>query len=178
MLSTNQIAVFFDHQYLWKQSINTSDFLHEDNYQRKVGSETTTFVWVWPVVPHVQSDYSILRSSISLQRISGYHRFFAWRPPPKEETISDYYFLLGVVSCASGPVRPWCPLIVNITGRNQSIPYIFCMKITINRRKDLRLPVLVACGQLWLSPNYIAGFSKHGCLWEESVDTLRVFAWR
>ena len=28
----NQIAVFFDHQFLWKESINILDFLHGDNH--------------------------------------------------------------------------------------------------------------------------------------------------
>ena len=60
MLSTNQIAVFLDHQYFWKESIFTLDFLHGDNYQGKVGSETTAFVWVWPIVPLIQSDCRIL----------------------------------------------------------------------------------------------------------------------
>ena len=32
-LSTNQIAVFFDHQYLFKELFNTLDFLHRDNHQ-------------------------------------------------------------------------------------------------------------------------------------------------
>ena len=50
MLSTNQIAASFDHQYLWKKSIDIFDLLHGDNHQEKVGSETTPFGWVWPVV--------------------------------------------------------------------------------------------------------------------------------
>ena len=32
MLSVNQIAVFFDHQYVWKGSIDLLDFLHGDNH--------------------------------------------------------------------------------------------------------------------------------------------------
>ena len=42
---TKQIALFFDHQYLWKGSINTFDFLLGDNQQREAESETTTFGW-------------------------------------------------------------------------------------------------------------------------------------
>ena len=56
MLLTNKIAVFFDHQYLWKESIDTFDFMHGDNNQGKIGSEITTFGLVWPVVPLIQSD--------------------------------------------------------------------------------------------------------------------------
>ena len=39
MLSTNRIAVLFDHQYLWMESIDTFDLVDEDNHQPKVGSE-------------------------------------------------------------------------------------------------------------------------------------------
>ena len=52
---SNQIAVFFDHQYRWKEAINILDFLHEDIHQGKAASETTTFGWAWPVKPLVQS---------------------------------------------------------------------------------------------------------------------------
>ena len=38
MFSTNHIAVFFNHQYLWKESINTLDFLHGASHQAKVAS--------------------------------------------------------------------------------------------------------------------------------------------
>ena len=60
MLSINQIAVFFDHQYLWKESINLLDYLHGINHQRKVASESNTFGWMWPDVLLIQSDYRIL----------------------------------------------------------------------------------------------------------------------
>ena len=36
VLSFNQIAGFFDHQYLWKECANVFDFLHGDIHQRKV----------------------------------------------------------------------------------------------------------------------------------------------
>ena len=60
MLSTSRIAVLFDHQYLWMESIDTFDLVHEDNHQPKVGSETTSFGRVWPGVPLVQSECRIL----------------------------------------------------------------------------------------------------------------------
>ena len=44
MLSYNQIAGIFDHQYLWKESINNLQTLHGLSYQVKVASETATFV--------------------------------------------------------------------------------------------------------------------------------------
>lgn len=34
----HHIAVFFNHQYLWKESINTLDFLHGAGHQAKVAS--------------------------------------------------------------------------------------------------------------------------------------------
>ena len=69
-LPTNQNAVFFDHQYLWKYSIDTLDFLHGDNHKQKEGFEITTFGRMWPVVPLIQSDCRILSSSIFLEGIS------------------------------------------------------------------------------------------------------------
>ena len=53
MFSASLIVVFFDHQYLWKESINILDFLHGDN-KKKMASETTTFGWI------VKSDCRIL----------------------------------------------------------------------------------------------------------------------
>ena len=66
---SNQISGFFDHQCLWKKLINLLDFLHGDNHQRKVTSETATFDWVGPDVPLIQSVYRILQSSIFLKEI-------------------------------------------------------------------------------------------------------------
>ena len=45
----------------------------------------------------------------------------------------------------SQPIRLQHSLIVNIFARSQSIPQILCMKITINIRKDQRLPL----GLVW-----------------------------
>ena len=52
--------------------MDTKDFLHEDNHQGKVGSETATFDLVWPVVPLMQS-YSFIVAS--LERINWYLNF-------------------------------------------------------------------------------------------------------
>ena len=38
-LSVSQIEGLFDHQYICKKSITTTDFLHGDNHQQKEGSE-------------------------------------------------------------------------------------------------------------------------------------------
>ena len=46
ILSSNQIARFFDHQYLLKESIDGLDFLYDDNYLWKVAIETIIFGWV------------------------------------------------------------------------------------------------------------------------------------
>ena len=43
MVWTNQIAEFFDYQYLWKESNFILDFLQGVNHQWKVASQTTTF---------------------------------------------------------------------------------------------------------------------------------------
>ena len=50
-LSFDQIAGFFDRQYLWKKSSDILVFLHEVSHQGKTAYETTTFGWVWPVLP-------------------------------------------------------------------------------------------------------------------------------
>ena len=42
VLLSNQIAGFFDHQYLWKETINALDFLHINSYQRKIVSQGTS----------------------------------------------------------------------------------------------------------------------------------------
>ena len=42
-LSSNQIAGFFDHQYLWKKSNDFLDFLPEDSPQAFVTSGATPF---------------------------------------------------------------------------------------------------------------------------------------
>ena len=56
MLSTNKIAILFDHQYLWKESIDNLDFSYGDNHEGKVAFEaTTTFGWVLLVLSLVQS---------------------------------------------------------------------------------------------------------------------------
>ena len=78
-LSFKQVAEFFDHQYICMESIDTIFFLLGDNHQRKKGSETTSFSWVLPVVPLVQSDSRILWSSISQEGINQNPRFFVWR---------------------------------------------------------------------------------------------------
>ena len=61
MLSSNQIAVFFDHQYLWKQYINIFDFLRRDIHKEQIACEVTTFGWVCPGMPNhtqIRLDFS------------------------------------------------------------------------------------------------------------------------
>ena len=63
MLSTSQIAGFFDQRYLWKESINIIDFLHGENHQWNAASEATTIGWMLPDVPLIQlrlQDYLII----------------------------------------------------------------------------------------------------------------------
>ena len=60
VLLSNQIPGFFDHQYLWKESIGILDFLHGDNHQRKVASETTTLGWMRSVGSLIQLECRIL----------------------------------------------------------------------------------------------------------------------
>ena len=56
MLLSNEIAGFFDPQYLLKESINMLQFLHGFSHQRKVASEATTFSSMWTgVSSHTQN---------------------------------------------------------------------------------------------------------------------------
>ena len=50
----------FTYHYPWKESVDFVDFLHGDNHQRKAASETTTFLWVCPVLQIGQSDYGVI----------------------------------------------------------------------------------------------------------------------
>ena len=48
MFSVYQIAGFFYHQYLLKESINILEFLYGASHQSKLAPETTTFDSMWP----------------------------------------------------------------------------------------------------------------------------------
>ena len=54
MLLFNQVAVFFDHQYIWNKSIEQSvlDFLHRDSQVKKITCGSTTVGWLWPSAPN------------------------------------------------------------------------------------------------------------------------------
>ena len=78
MLSTNQITVFFDRQYLWKESIDILYFLHGNNHQGNLASETTTFGWVWPVVPLIQSDCRFFDHQFLWKESIDVLVFFTW----------------------------------------------------------------------------------------------------
>ena len=56
MLSYNEIVRCFDHQYIWKESVDILDSFYGDTHYRKVVTETITFGWLWPDVPsHTQA---------------------------------------------------------------------------------------------------------------------------
>ena len=50
-LLSSEIAGLFHYLYLWKESVHALDLLHGDNHQGKDGFKSTTFGWVWPIVP-------------------------------------------------------------------------------------------------------------------------------
>ena len=77
-----------------------------------------------------------------------------------------------MASCISHSIRLQDSPSINVCGKNQLIPESFCMEITIKRRKDLRLPLLVGCDQLCLSSSQIVEFFDHQCTWKKSIDTL------
>ena len=92
---SNQIARFFDCQYMWKESTAILAFLHGDILQGTVASETTFFGWVRLVVPLVQSDCMILWSLISPQGFNQFFKLFAWRWLSREANICYYHFGWG-----------------------------------------------------------------------------------
>lgn len=127
---TNQVATFFDHHYLWKQSIDTL-------------------------------------------------RFFTWRHSSAREVSGTMRvpFLVGcLASYASCPFRLQHSLII-ISARSQSLPYMFYLNITINRRKDLRLPLLVGHVKFCLLSYQIVILWSSICL--EGINRYhKIFAWR
>ena len=50
MLS-NAISGFFDHQYLWKETVNVLHFLDRDSNPGKTVCKTTTAGRMWPGMP-------------------------------------------------------------------------------------------------------------------------------
>ena len=123
MLSAFQIALFFDHQCLWKLSINLLDFLHGDRHQRKIAYEIATVGWVWSAV-------------LLLNQITRffYHQYL-WNELISQNFLhGDNHYgkvacetahLLGVASCASHPIRLQDSLIINICQKNQQILVFF-----------------------------------------------------
>ena len=145
MLSTNQIVISSHHQYIWKESINTWDFLHGDNYQGKLGSETTTFGCMWPVKLLIQEDFRtrrfLLKECINIYFVTqcllvAIQPCTEWIPVKKIILIfctdlsrlgstSKYQFWLSVASCVSHPIRLQDSLVSNITGKNWSVSFVF-----------------------------------------------------
>ena len=76
----------------------------------------------------------ILWSSIFLEGISWYFRYLAWTLSLKEGNIWDYHFWLGDARFVSCPIRFQDSLIINISGRDSVISWIFCMEIIIKER--------------------------------------------
>ena len=71
-LLSNQIARFFDQQYLCKESIHILDFLNGDIHQGKVACATTAFSWERLIVLLGQSGFMILCSTLSLGGLNLY----------------------------------------------------------------------------------------------------------
>ena len=49
------------------------------------------------------------------------------------------------------------------------------MEVTLNGRKDLKLPLLIGCSQLCLSLNQIAGLFDHQYMSKKSTKTINCF---
>ena len=92
MYSANQIAVFFNHQYFWRESSDLLDFLHGENHQAKVASRITSFGLGLLVVSFIHLSCRILWSSVSLKGIKLYLSFSAWSSSSREHSTSNYSF--------------------------------------------------------------------------------------
>ena len=161
---------FFDHQYLQKESFEILDFWM-DRYQGKMTSETTTFVWVWPVVPLVQSGCRILLSSISLKIMD--IMFFAWDNHQGQEHLKRPLLLwCGLVCLLSNQIAGFFDH--HISGKSLLISQIFCMEIILKGRQHLRLPLLVGCSHVCDLSNEIPGFFEKKYFWRESIN---IFVW-
>ena len=66
----NQIAGFFDHHYLWKESVDVLSLFDRNHHQGKTASEATTFGWMFPFVHLVQSNCKVLLSTVSVEGIN------------------------------------------------------------------------------------------------------------
>ena len=78
MPSASEIVVLCDHKYLRKKSIDILDFVLVNNHQRDAESKTTTYGWVWSVVPLAQAGCRVLdHQCLGKGSIDGIV-FFAW----------------------------------------------------------------------------------------------------
>ena len=131
-------------------------YWHGVSHEGKPASEAITFSWMWPVVPHIQSDSRILWSSISLEGIDQSHRLFAG-DNHQEKVACETTSGLVVAIHASFSIRLSDSLIINICGKNQVILVFFAWKSSREIRTR-NFYFLVGCGQLHLWSNQIEGF--------------------
>ena len=75
--------------FAWKESSKKDSIL------------SVIFGWVLPDVLVVQSDCSILWSTVSLDKSNWYLRFFAWRYASRKGSIWEFHLWLGVAFCIS-----------------------------------------------------------------------------
>ena len=87
--SSNKIPRLFDHQFLWKGSMD---------------------IWVFYI-----RLYDFL-STISLEGMNWYLRFLAWSYASREGSMWDYHFWSSEVKCASGSIGLKDSLIIKISG--------------------------------------------------------------
>lgn len=117
ILSSSQIAGFFDYQYLWNQCISIFDFFHGDIRQGDVFCEFTEFGWVCPGMPRNTQTCLDLPGGWSWEHIQIKNN--------SKQNISSFlskfkYFFTNLIDIVLS-YRPKCDLdlIVNISGRKQ-----------------------------------------------------------
>ena len=82
---------------------------------------------------------------------------------------------LTMASCASHPIILQHSLIIYISRKCQLISWSFCMEI--EGRRELRLSLLIGCGQVYLTSKQIKGFLIIN-ITGRNQRYLRFFAWR
>ena len=132
-LFSNQIAGFFDYQYLWKKFSYLLDLLHGDSHQAKLASGTTSFDLVYQLF--------LLSNQIAgffdhqyLWKESRYIYSFLHGVSHQGKAASEFNFFGWVWPVMSSPIRLQDSMIINICGRSWLITLIFYTEIIIKEK--------------------------------------------
>ena len=116
MLSSNKINGSFDHQYLWKESLNCLYFVHRDSYQGKIPSKTDAVRSVWPGVPsYIQTRVAYQGWSYFLPQYNGtgvYTGVMYWRCRGTAISFGKYLLVIFTLHMFGRVLPRWTRIIV------------------------------------------------------------------